>query len=120
MPLKKPEIFISWKLTPPKGILFYGPPGCSKTMFARALATESNINFIHIKGPEIFDQYVGQSEKMIRNIFKRARYCAPSLIFFDEIDVLAKKRGNNEVQNRILTQLLTEIDGVENFNSSDE
>ncbi len=82
-------------------------------MFARALATESNLNFFSIKGPEVFNKYVGDSEKKIREIFYKARLSSPSIIFFDEIDALATKRGKSEVSDRILTQLLTEIDGVD-------
>ena len=121
LPLKNPEIFLKKGITPSKGILLYGPPGCSKTMFARALATESNLNFISIKGPEIFNKYVGDSEKRIRDIFKKARFCAPTIIFFDEIDALASKREEKTgVSDRILTQLLTEIDGVDIINKIDK
>lgn len=77
------------KLKPPAGILLYGPPGCSKTMIAKALATESGLNFIAIKGPELFSKYVGDTEKAIRDIFKKARLSSPSIIFFDEIDAMA-------------------------------
>jgi AAA family ATPase len=76
-------------LKPPAGIMLYGPPGCSKTMIAKALATESNLNFIAIKGPELFSKYVGDTEKAIREIFRKARLCSPSIIFFDEIDAMA-------------------------------
>lgn len=115
MPLKNPEKFLQKGIKPSKGILLYGPPGCSKTMFAKAIATESNLNFISVKGPEMFNKYVGSSEKKVRELFKKARYCAPCIIFFDEIDSIASKRDKkNEVGDRILTQLLTEIDGVEN------
>lgn len=117
LPLKSPELFIKRGIKPSKGILLYGPPGCSKTMFAKAIATEANLNFISIKGPEIFNKYVGSSEKKVREIFKKARYCAPCVIFFDEIDAIASKRDQkSDVSDRILTQLLTEIDGVENPN----
>jgi SpoVK/Ycf46/Vps4 family AAA+-type ATPase len=103
LPLKNPEIFIQRGLKPPKGILFYGPPGCSKTMFARALAHESSMNFISIKGPEIFNKYVGDSEKKIREIFQSAKQISPCIVFFDEIDALAKSRGDSDVSDRILT-----------------
>jgi AAA family ATPase len=76
-------------LKPPAGILLYGPPGCSKTMIAKALATESGLNFIAIKGPELFSKYVGDTEKAIREIFRKARLSSPSIIFFDEIDAMA-------------------------------
>lgn len=75
-------------LKPPAGILLYGPPGCSKTMIAKALATESGLNFIAIKGPELFSKYVGDTEKAIREIFRKARLSSPSIIFFDEIDAM--------------------------------
>ena len=120
LPLKKPEIFLNKGIKPSKGILLYGPPGCSKTMFARAIATESNFNFISVKGPEVFNKYVGSSEKKIREIFRKARFCAPSIIFFDEIDAIASKRDKKtDVGERILTQLLTEMDGAfqDEFNS---
>lgn len=83
-------------LKPPAGILLYGPPGCSKTMIAKALATESGLNFIAIKGPELFSKYVGDTEKAIREIFRKARLSSPSIIFFDEIDAMATQRGNEE------------------------
>jgi len=76
-------------LKPPAGILLYGPPGCSKTMIAKALATESGLNFIAVKGPELFSKYVGDTEKAIREIFRKARLSSPSIIFFDEIDAMA-------------------------------
>ena len=76
-------------LKPPAGIMLYGPPGCSKTMIAKALATESGLNFIAIKGPELFSKYVGDTEKAIREIFRKARLNSPSIIFFDEIDAMA-------------------------------
>jgi len=117
LPLKSPELFLKRGIKPSKGILLYGPPGCSKTMFAKAIATEASLNFISVKGPEIFNKYVGSSEKKVREIFRKARYCAPCVIFFDEIDAIASKRDQKtDVSDRILTQLLTEIDGVENPN----
>lgn len=76
-------------IKPPQGILLYGPPGCSKTMIAKALATESGLNFIAVKGPELFSKYVGDTEKAIREIFRKARISSPSIIFFDEIDAMA-------------------------------
>lgn len=85
------------------GILLYGPPGCSKTMIAKAIATESNLNFIAIKGPELFSKYVGDSEKAIRDLFRRARLCSPCIIFFDEIDAIATQRSvNTDVSERVL------------------
>jgi AAA family ATPase len=76
-------------IKPPQGILLYGPPGCSKTMIAKALATESGLNFIAVKGPELFSKYVGDTEKAIREIFRKARLSSPSIVFFDEIDAMA-------------------------------
>ena len=80
--LKNPEIFKHFNIQPPKGILLYGPPGCSKTLLAKALATESGLNFIAVKGPELFSKWVGESEKAIQKVFKRARAASPSIIFF--------------------------------------
>lgn len=88
-PLKYPEKFYAVGVKPPQGILLYGPPGCSKTMIAKALATESGLNFIAVKGPELFSKYVGDTEKAIREIFRKARLSSPSIIFFDEIDAMA-------------------------------
>ena len=114
-PLKYPEKFEMLGLKPPQGIMLYGPPGCSKTMIAKALATESGLNFIAIKGPELFSKYVGDTEKAIREIFRKARLSAPSIIFFDEIDAMATQRGSDDtsVSDRALCQLLNEMDGVE-------
>lgn len=114
-PLKFPDKFEMLGLKPPQGIMLYGPPGCSKTMIAKALATESGLNFIAIKGPELFSKYVGDTEKAIREIFRKARLSAPSIIFFDEIDAMATQRGGDEtnVSDRALCQLLNEMDGVE-------
>lgn len=86
--MKYHEKFEMMNLKPPAGILLYGPPGCSKTMIAKALATESHLNFIAIKGPELFSKYVGDTEKAIREIFRKARLSSPSIIFFDEIDAM--------------------------------
>jgi len=95
--------------------MLYGPPGCSKTMIAKALATESGLNFIAIKGPELFSKYVGDTEKAIREIFRKARLSSPSIVFFDEIDAMASQRGADDtsVSDRALCQLLNEMDGVE-------
>ncbi|KAL3881045.1 hypothetical protein ACJMK2_033245 [Sinanodonta woodiana] len=116
-PLRHPEAFTRMGIQPPKGILMYGPPGCSKTMIAKALATESGLNFIAVKGPELFSKWVGESERAVREVFRKARAASPSIVFFDEIDALAVERGSSggssNVADRVLAQLLTEIDGVE-------
>jgi transitional endoplasmic reticulum ATPase len=114
-PLKNPEMFKRLGITPPKGILLHGPPGCGKTLLARAVATETQANFISIRGPEIFSKWVGESEKAIREIFRKARMAAPSIIFFDEFDSLVPARGSQgdtRVAERVISQLLTEIDGL--------
>lgn len=102
----------------PRGILLFGPPGCSKTMMARAIATESHMNFVSIKGPEIFSKWVGESEQSIRDLFRVARQASPCVIFFDEIDAIASNRNADDggVSGRVLTQLLTEMDGVSTMN----
>jgi transitional endoplasmic reticulum ATPase len=103
-------------IKPPKGILLYGPPGCGKTLLARAVATESEANFISIKGPEVFSKWVGESEKAIREVFRKARMAAPSVVFFDELDSLVPRRGlgyaDSGVSERVISQLLTEMDGI--------
>ncbi len=114
-PLKNPERFKRLGITPPKGILLHGPPGCGKTLLARAVATESEANFITIRGPEIFSKWVGESEKAIRETFRKARMAAPAIIFFDEFDSLVPMRGastDSHVTERVISQLLTEIDGL--------
>ena len=114
-PLNNPEMFTRLGIQPPKGILLHGPPGCGKTLLARAVATESQANFISIRGPEIFSKWVGESEKAIREIFRKARMAAPSIIFFDEFDALVPARGmggDSRVTERVISQLLTEIDGL--------
>ncbi|KAJ8951028.1 hypothetical protein NQ318_006413 [Aromia moschata] len=114
-PLKYSESFSRLGITPPKGVLMFGPPGCSKTMIAKALATESGLNFLSIKGPELFSKWVGESEKAVREVFRKAQQVAPSIIFFDEIDALGGERSSGSstsVQERVLAQLLTELDGI--------
>jgi transitional endoplasmic reticulum ATPase len=115
-PLKTPEIFERLGIKPPKGILIYGPPGCGKTLLARAVATESEANFITIKGPEVFSKWVGESEKAIREVFRKARMAAPAVVFFDEMDSLVPRRGagfsDSGVSERVISQLLTEMDGI--------
>jgi SpoVK/Ycf46/Vps4 family AAA+-type ATPase/intein/homing endonuclease len=115
-PIKNPEAFKRLGVKPPKGILLYGAPGAGKTLLAKAVATESEANFILVKGPELLSKWVGESEKAVREIFKKARQASPAVIFFDEIDSLAPKRGANQdshVTERVVNQLLTEIDGLE-------
>ncbi|RLF52827.1 MAG: AAA family ATPase [Thermoplasmata archaeon] len=118
-PLKNPKVFKRMGIRPPKGILLYGPPGTGKTLLAKAVATESEANFLSIKGPEIFSKWVGESEKAIRELFKKAKQVAPSIIFLDEIDAIAPKRGSYEgsrVTETVVNQLLTSIDGLEKMN----
>ena len=113
-PLKYADLFSELQLPPPQGVLLYGPPGCSKTLMAKALATESSMNFLAVRGPELLSKWLGESEKAVQLLFKRARAAAPSIVFFDEIDALAGKRGtsNMGVNDRVLAQLLTELDGI--------
>jgi transitional endoplasmic reticulum ATPase len=106
-------------ITPPKGLLLYGPPGCGKTLLARAVATESKANFISIKGPELLSKWVGESEKAIREVFRKAKMAAPCIIFFDEFDSIAPSRGRHTsdsgVSEKVLSQFLTELDGLESM-----
>ena len=115
-PLKYPGAFKRMGIRPPRGILLYGPPGCGKTLLARAVATESEANFIAIKGPEIYSKWVGESEKAIREVFRKGRMAAPSIIFFDEFDAIVPRRGmgigDSMVTERVISQLLTEMDGL--------
>ncbi|WP_254278683.1 AAA family ATPase [Haloarcula marina] len=112
-PLEYGDLFTATKTDPPSGILLYGPPGTGKTLLARAVAGESDVNFIHVAGPEIMDRYVGESEEAVRELFERARQTAPSIIFLDEIDAIASHRGQgNEVTERVVSQLLAELDGI--------
>ena len=115
-PIIHNERYQEMGITPPKGVLMYGPPGCCKTMMAKALATESGLNFLSVKGPELLSMYVGESERAIRELFAKSRTAAPAIVFFDEIDALASHRGADRgsgVHDRVLAQLLTELDGVE-------
>jgi transitional endoplasmic reticulum ATPase len=118
-PLKYPDMFEKASIKPPKGILLYGPPGTGKTLLAKAVATESEANFISVKGPEIFSKWVGESEKAIREIFRKARQAAPCIVFIDEIDAIAPRRGSSigdsHVTDRVVNQLLTEMDGIEDL-----
>ncbi|MEM2199636.1 MAG: CDC48 family AAA ATPase [Thermoplasmata archaeon] len=118
MPIKQPEKFKKMGIRPPKGILLYGPPGTGKTLLAKAVATESEMNFISIKGPEVLSKWVGESEKAIREVFKKAKQSAPAIVFLDEIDAIAPRRGaytDSGVTERIVNQLLTSMDGIENM-----
>jgi len=116
-PLKYPKLFEKAGIRPLNGILLFGPPGCGKTLLAKAIATESKSNFISIKGPEIFSKWVGESEKAVREIFRKARQAAPSIIYFDEIDAVSSGRGEyagTQVYASIVNQILVEMDGIEN------
>jgi len=115
LPLKYPEAYTRLGMRPPKGVLLYGPPGTGKTLLAKAVANEADANFISVKGPEVLSKWVGESEKIIREIFRKARQAAPCVIFFDEIDAIAPERGSdvNRVTDRIVNQLLTEMDGMQ-------
>jgi len=117
-PLKYPELYSHLSSKPPSGILLYGPPGTGKTLLAKALAHESEINFISVKGPEFLSKWVGESEKAVRETFRKARSAAPCIIFFDEIDAIAGMRGRSsgsEVTDQVISQLLTEMDGLEDL-----
>ena len=119
-PLKHADLFAEADIVPPKGLLLFGPPGTGKTMIAKAVATNSDANFISIKGPELVSKWVGESEKGIREVFRKARQASPCVIFFDELDSIAPKRsstGSNDshVGERIVSQLLTEMDGLEDL-----
>ncbi|NMC08274.1 MAG: CDC48 family AAA ATPase, partial [Candidatus Lokiarchaeota archaeon] len=116
LPLKNPGLFEKAGIREPSGVLLYGPPGCGKTMLAKAVATESEANFITIKGPEVFSKFVGESEKAIREVFRKARTAAPSIIYFDELDAIAPRRGGefgSQVYENIVNQILAEMDGIE-------
>ena len=118
LPCTHSAMFASLGITAPKGVLLYGPPGCSKTLMARALATEVNMNFLAVKGPELLSKWLGESERTLAALFRRARQASPCVIFFDEIDAIASKRGGSDGSGgasggeRFLSQLLTELDGV--------
>jgi transitional endoplasmic reticulum ATPase len=116
-PLTNPDKFVKMGIKPPKGVLLFGPPGTGKTLIAHAVANEANANFISIKGPQMLSKWVGESEKAIREIFKKARQVAPCVVFFDEIDSIAPMRSGNsddgKVSERVVNQLLTELDGLE-------
>ena len=121
-PLEKFALFQKLKIPPPRGVLLYGPPGTGKTMIARALATEGKMNFLAVKGPELLSKWLGESERALAALFRRARMASPCIIFFDEIDAIATKRGSSDSSSgsRMLSQLLTELDGVVTTGSSNK
>jgi transitional endoplasmic reticulum ATPase len=118
-PLRHADLFTQADVNPPKGILLYGPPGTGKTMIAKAVAATSEANFISIKGPELISKWVGESEKGVREVFRKARQAAPCVVFFDELDAIAPRRGGFEgdshVTERVISQMLTELDGLEDL-----
>jgi transitional endoplasmic reticulum ATPase len=117
-PLSQPEVFKRLGIDPPTGILLYGPPGTGKTLLAKAVANESDANFISIKGPEVMSKWVGESEKAVRELFKKAKQVAPSIVFLDELDAIAPRRGaysGTHVTESVVNQLLTSIDGLESM-----
>jgi transitional endoplasmic reticulum ATPase len=120
-PLKHSDLFTEADIVPPKGLLLYGPPGTGKTLIAKAVATNSDANFISIKGPELLSKWVGESEKGIREVFRKARQASPCVVFFDELDSVAPRRsssgsGDSHVGDRLVSQLLTEMDGLQDLN----
>ena len=118
LPLKEPDSFKRLGITPPRGVLLYGPPGTGKTMLAKAVANESEANFISIKGPEVMSKWLGESEKAVRKIFKKAKQVSPSIVFLDEIDSIAPSRGSSQdsgATERVVNQILTSLDGMESL-----
>lgn len=116
-PIEHPEKFLKFGMNPSKGVLFYGPPGCGKTLLAKAIANECQANFISIKGPELLTMWFGESEANVRDVFDKARAAAPCVMFFDELDSIAKARGSSMgdaggAGDRVLNQILTEMDGM--------
>ena len=116
-PVEHPEKFEKFGMSPSKGVLFYGPPGCGKTLMAKAVANECQANFISIKGPELLTMWFGESEANVRDVFEKARQAAPCVLFFDELDSIAQQRGGSHgdgggAADRVMNQLLTEMDGV--------
>merc|ERR1712176_658658 len=116
-PVEHPEKFLKFGMNPSKGVLFYGPPGCGKTLLAKAIANECQANFISIKGPELLTMWFGESESNIRDVFDKARGSAPCVLFFDELDSIARARGGSSgdaggAGDRVMNQLLTEMDGI--------
>jgi transitional endoplasmic reticulum ATPase len=117
-PLKHANLFREADVVPPKGLLLYGPPGTGKTMIAKAVATTSESNFISVKGPELISKWVGESEKGVREVFRKARQASPCIVFFDEVDAIAPRRGKSEdshVTERVISQMLTEMDGLDDL-----
>jgi len=117
-PVKHTDLYRQARLRPPKGVLFEGPPGTGKTLLAKAVARQSGANFISIKGPELLSKYVGDSEKGVREIFRKARQASPCIVFFDEIDALVPRRGgggDTHVAERVVAQMLAEMDGIEDL-----
>lgn len=116
-PVEHPEKFEKFGMSPSKGVLFYGPPGCGKTLMAKAVANECQANFISVKGPELLTMWFGESEANVRDVFEKARQAAPCVLFFDELDSIAQQRGGSHgdgggAADRVMNQLLTEMDGV--------
>jgi transitional endoplasmic reticulum ATPase len=116
-PVEHPEKFEKFGMSPSKGVLFYGPPGCGKTLMAKAVANECQANFISVKGPELLTMWFGESEANVRDIFEKARQASPCVLFFDELDSIAQQRGGSNgdgggAADRVMNQLLTEMDGV--------
>jgi transitional endoplasmic reticulum ATPase len=116
-PVEHPEKFEKFGMSPSKGVLFYGPPGCGKTLLAKAIANECQANFISVKGPELLTMWFGESEANVREVFDKARQSAPCVLFFDELDSIANQRGGSQgdaggAADRVLNQLLTEMDGM--------
>jgi ribosome biogenesis ATPase len=121
-PIWNPEKFQALGIPLPAGVMLYGPPGCGKTLLAKAIASESGANFICVKGPSLLDKFVGESERSVRLVFERARSSSPCIVFFDELDSLCPKRGSDGgggggVSERVVNQLLTEMDGLESRRS---
>ena len=115
--MKYSDVFKKASTNPPKGILLYGSPGTGKTLLAKAVANESGVNFISVKGPALISKYVGESERAIREVFKKAKQASPTILFFDEIDAIVPKRSpastDSHVTERVISQFLTELDGIE-------
>jgi transitional endoplasmic reticulum ATPase len=117
-PLKYGEVFEYAAVKPPKGLMLYGPPGTGKTLIAKAVATETEVNFISVKGPELLSKWVGESERGVREVFRKARQAAPCIVFFDEIDSIVPSRGRDlgsNVTERVVSQILTELDGLDSL-----